>query len=264
MLGGMITAPENLSLSDLTAEALDLLTAFSIPLYIEVKRRPVLCGTGFFVNVASDCFLVSAAHVLDDAKTHRMYFHTSLRMQRQLDGTIVRSGSVATRLTDRVDIGVVRLGRRGRPPYPEVHKFAMDVSYLSPSRLPRAGKTYSFNGYPETKNRFRPKYRDVLAVPYSYRTESLPESAYRKYGVSPETHIVLPLDVKVGFDSEKKPVRFPKPQGMSGSPMVVLFEDEGESRVFPVVGVCIEYRKSERVVIASDVRFVLEAMRHAA
>jgi len=144
------------TLSDVLAEAIETLTSFSVPLYVELRSRPVLCGTGFFVNVAKECFLVTAAHVLDDAKSHRMYFHATPKLQRALDGRMVRSGSQDRRLEDIVDIGIVRLGPRGRPPFPEVGKFAMSLDYLAPSRLPRAKRNYAIIGYPETKNRFRP------------------------------------------------------------------------------------------------------------
>jgi hypothetical protein len=79
----------------------------------------------------------------------------------------------------------------------------MDVSYLKPRRLPRAGRHYVIIGFPETKNRFRVKHRDVPANPYAYWTESLPESDYRKHDVSPESHVLLPLDLRKGFDANQ-------------------------------------------------------------
>ena len=51
---------------------------------------------------------------------------------------------------------------------------------------------------------------------------------------------------------------------MSGSLVVVLYESEhSESRTFPVVAVAIEYRKSDKVVIATDVKYVMEAIKNA-
>ena len=57
---------------------------------------------------------------------------------------------------------------------------------------------------------------------------------------------------------------FPKPQGMSGSPIVVLYEEEGDSdsRVFPVVAVATTYRKSSQLLFGTDVKYVLDAIRN--
>lgn len=43
--------------------SINLLTNFSIPLYVESNGRPHHLGTAFFVQAGDDCFLVSAAHV---------------------------------------------------------------------------------------------------------------------------------------------------------------------------------------------------------
>lgn len=89
--------------------------------------------------------------------------------------------------------------------------------------------------------------------------------AKARYGVSPETHVVLPLERTVGFDSAGRRVNFPKPNGMSGGPVTVLCGDgTGESPVFPVVAVGIEYRQRQNVLIATDVKYVLGAIANAA
>ena len=71
----------------------------------------------------------------------------------------------------------------------------------------------------------------------------------------------LPLDQKKGFDDLGRPVHFPKPEGMSGGPMTILYSDDDDDyRVFPVVAVGIEYRKKQKVLIATDVKYVLEVL----
>jgi hypothetical protein len=51
---------------------------------------------------------------------------------------------------------------------------------------------------------------------------------------------------------------------MSGSPVVVLYDhDDSATQTFPVVAVAIEHRMPENVVIATDVKYVLEAIENA-
>jgi hypothetical protein len=250
---------------DVFAEAIDLLACFTVPLYIDERSRPLHIGTGFFVNVGPDCFLVSAAHVFDIAAISGMYFYSTENQKRHLDGNMLRSKAAFGRKQDKVDIGVLRLGTEGRPPFSQIRKFAMDISYLKPEYIPRAGKGYVIIGFPCTKNGFRVHTSDVLAAPYAYRSDSIPDEDYAKHGVSTESHVVLPLNLKKVFGPEGQAIHFPKPEGMSGAPVVVLYGDSIEqSRVFPVAAVGIEYRAKEKVLIATDVRFVIDAIRQAA
>jgi hypothetical protein len=104
--------------------------------------------------------------------------------------------------------------------------------------------------------------RSALVRAYSYRSDSIDDAEYSAFGLRTVDHVVLPLNLKRGFDAEGRTVTFPKPQGMSGSPIVVLYDaaETGatSSSVFDVVAVGIEYRKTSKVLIGTDVRFALE------
>jgi hypothetical protein len=160
----------------------------------------------------------------------------------------------------------VKLDGGAAPPYPDVNKFAMDLSYLRSGYLPRTGKSYALIGFPATKSRTDPNAGTVEVKPHAFRLAPIDENEYARLGVSPDTHVVLELDLKRGFDPLGKHQQFPKPQGMSGAPIIVLYEHDGEgdSRVFPVVGVATTYRKRDRVLIGTDIGFVIDAIRRAA
>ena len=250
-------------LADVITRAVEMLARFTVPLFIN-HDRPVHVGTGFFVTVGSDCFLVSAAHVLDVGADSTMYFYIAPHETRRLDGRMIRR-KAQHRASDVIDVGVVRLGAAARPPFPAVDKYAMDISYLKPNYRPREGKEYVIVGYPNRKVRLRVHEKNVQVTPYGYKSPSVAEQDYGKHGVTAETHVLLPLDLEVGFDMTGRHVNIPKPQGMSGAPVVVLYGDAAEdSRVFPVVAVGIEYRRAEKILLATDVGFVLEAIHAVA
>ena len=69
----VMDTPADPSLTDVIAKSVEVLTKFSIPLYQNDKGRPSLHGTGFFVSVDGNHFLISAAHVLDTAMTRGLY-----------------------------------------------------------------------------------------------------------------------------------------------------------------------------------------------
>lgn len=142
----------------------------------------------------------------------------------------------------------------------------MDISYLRPTYLPREHKHYVIIGYPETKNRASRIEKSINAAPYAYRSNPVPDSAYLSHGRETRSHVLLPLDLRRGFAPDGKIVHFPKPQGMSGSPIAVLYDDElsDDSRVFPIVAVGTRYSPRKRVLFGTDVGHVLEAIARAA
>lgn len=242
-------------------QIVDLLIKFSIPLYVDYEDVPTQIGTGFIVHSEQEFFLVSAAHVLDDALTHGMYFYCSPNLKRHLKGKLVHSKVTPDRTQDSIDVGVLRLSDGPFPPYEEVDKFAMDISYLKPKYVPRESKQYLIIGYPSTKSKVSRTAPFVSVAPYALTTNSAEPEEYRKHELPEETHILLKLDVKNAFDAKSgRHMHFPKPQGISGAPVIVSYDDNEGSRVFPVVGVAIEHRATARIIVATDVRFVLEAI----
>jgi hypothetical protein len=255
-------------LTQVMAEALTVLTHFPVPLYLEDDYgRPSLHGTGFFVKSGDAHFLVTAAHVLDTAHERGLFFYVEPGRIRTVTGLSTRSGrSAAGRATDIVDIGVVRLTEDSVPPYPRVEKYAMELEYLHPEYLPRGSRGYGILGFPATKSKLSRAEATVLAAPHAYLCQPIPDGDYPSLGFEPKTHLLLHLNLKVGYGLDGGHQHFPKPQGMSGAPVFVLYSDgpEDNARVFPVVAVGIEYRPREKLLIATDVRYVLEAIGNAA
>jgi hypothetical protein len=250
-------------LATVLESAIDLLTKYSIPLYVNDEyNRPDQFGTGFFVRAGESHFLVSAAHVLDVARTRKVFYYATPEKLRWLSGRVLTTGRPETLDDDMLDVGVMRLTGDALPPYPAVDKFPVEISYLRPKYLPRLGKHYVIVGFPATKSRIDSRDRTALVSPYAYRSDSAGENVYAKQGVDAETHLVLPLDLRKGRDAGGLIRAFPKPQGMSGSPIVVLYGDNEETedslRGFPVVAVGTRYCKSAKVLIGTDIRFAVE------
>lgn len=258
--------------SDVITKSIDVLSRYAVPLYFDDKNdRPVLFGTGFFVRAEADHFLVSAAHVLDRAAASGLYFYISPNTKCKVTGALRRTGSLGKRLEDRLDIGVVKLTSNVVPPFRDVNKFAVDISNLTPHYLPRAGRHYVIIGFPANKSEVDRYQKSVTAAPYAYRSDPIHDNAYQDLGVDSKTHIVLPLNRTRGFDTKGKIIHFPKPYGMSGAPIFVLYENENEdedeneneSDFFPIIGVGIEYTAQKKCLVGTDIRVALEMIRKA-
>ncbi len=252
-------------LQHIIREALELLVNFSVPLYhTDDYGRPTQFGTGFFVRGRDAHYLVTAAHVLDTGHEREVFYYVTPDRVRKLTGETTRSGrSPSARANDVVDIGVLRLTGDHQPPYPEVSKFAMEPDYLRPRYLPRAGRSYAVIGFPATKSKVSRTDRTARVAPHAFRCEPVGDADYAKHGFSPEDHLLLQLNLKVGFGEDGRRTSFPKPQGMSGSPIIILYSEgpTDDVRVFPVVAVGIEYRPKQRLLVGTDVSAVIEAIQ---
>lgn len=110
--------------------------------------------------------------------------------------------------------------------------------------------------YPASQNDPNPVSQSLSPSAYTYRSQSIDLDRYAKLGLDSALTLALPLDLKAGFDQNGKHRNFPKPQGMSGSPVWMLLdenEEHTETSTFSIVGVATKYRRSERVLLASDI-----------
>jgi hypothetical protein len=249
------------TLPEVIDETAALLAKFVVPLYENDNRgRPSPHGSGVFVKAGGQHFLVSAAHVLETLKKRPLFYYVAPRTTRRLSGKLLLSPWEGDRDLDPIDVGVLCLSDEGLPPYPDVNKFAIDVSYLRPALLPRSGREYMILGYPASRSNLNPARHEVAATVYGFRNCSIEDARCIEIGLSPETHVILPLDLEVGFDSSGRRRNFPKPQGMSGSPIWVLFNEteRDDLDVLPIVAIGTKYRKKERILVGTDVALVLE------
>jgi hypothetical protein len=235
------------------------LTEYVLPLFVDhVGGYPEMFGTGFLVEHDGAVFLVSAAHVLDNAE--HLYFYVEPGVTRRLSGS--RATSVVpdggTRDDDRFDVGVLKLEGPGQPPYPALKKRAMPLSMLHPLALPREDKQYLIVGFPASKSKANRKDRRVDSTPVSFRNISAAKAQYDELGVTLATHIVLPLHLKKTVALKGKIQPFYSPHGMSGSPMFYLPPGFANGGDMPVVGVVIEHYKSDHAIVATDIQLALE------
>lgn len=256
------TSDERLNV--LLDQVTDLLTSFVVPLYRLINKKPVSFGSGFFVRKAEDHFLISAAHVLELLPQEPLYYYFAPGQMRKLSGRLALSRWTGDREQDPIDVGVLRLKDRP-PPYPDVGKLAMEISYLRSSLLPRFGRVYALIGFPASKSKVNRVAREVTAACFAIRTRSVDDAVYVDHNASPAKNIVLSLDLEDCVDVDGRHRNFPKPQGMSGGPIWVLMDEPHSttSRVFPVVAIGTKYRKRNKVLIGTDIGIALRMINEA-
>ena len=255
--------------SNAIARMSNVLLRHIVPLFAEGRgRKPQLVGSSFLVSSGTSSYLVSAAHVFDELRPgNALFFYVEPKTIRKLSGDLrlTKMPEDKNRNTDRLDVGVLKLEGDALPPYPRVQKYPLPIAAFRPNALPRTGKEYLLVGFPETKSRANPAASDLPSEPCSFRNISAPIPKYAKLGVSAESHIVLSFDVKHTVMPNKEIRPFPKPSGMSGSPIWLLYDDDGpnDPAQTPVVGIAIEHHKVERAIVATDIEVALRLINEA-
>lgn len=257
------------SLSGKVTALANLLLPHIIPLFaIPPGKRPSLVGTALLVEDGGALFAVSARHVLDQAiSPGRLYFYDRTKSLRHLFGTMVRTTPLpGQKAPDAYDVSVVRLAQDTPRVMLETLKYPMPLRTLLPFRTNRADHQYLVIGFPRSKSRADPSSRQLKSQPQGFRVVSADSDAYAQLGLSPERHIVMPLHVEsMNFpDGTKR--RIPDPHGMSGSPVWLLYDENlpNDPTHTPVVGIAIEYHKTEGLLVATDIGVALDLIQVSA
>lgn len=232
-----------------------------MPIFTDHKGKPASTGTGFLLNTGFGHALVSAAHVLDGFRDGvSYYFYATPKTTRKIAGTALFSKLPPSGVRDLVDVVTVLLeGEPDElPPFPEIGRDSLPLDLLAPQAVPRADNRYAFLGFPGSKGKVNPVARDVRSAAYSYLSSAAPPEVYAGLGLDEAFHIVLPFDERNIITLDAQPFNFPSVKGMSGSPLWQLRRSEDGGR--RVVGVMIERRRKENVVIAADIWFVIKIL----
>jgi hypothetical protein len=237
-----------------------------VPIYRDDKRgRPRLHGSGLLLATSNSSFLVTAAHVLDPLRVDKnLYLHLRKR-KLHLAGKYLLTNPPhgEIRDDDQLDLGILRLDGPAAPPYLEIEKVPLPIEALMPGAIPRQRKQYCVLGFPGSQGKVDLGRREVVARAYTNLCRSSPPEKYEELGLPTSRNIVLEFNRTRVLDRKGQRQTFPQPAGMSGSPVWLLWDAEGQNDVkqTPVVGILIEHRQDQQVLVAADAMFVVEMIR---
>jgi hypothetical protein len=162
-----------------------------------------------------------------------------------------------------LDLGIVRLDGPAAPPYPAIEKVALPIEALMPGAIPRQRKQYCILGFPGSQGEVSITHSEVVARLYSNLCRSAPAETYARLGLSTNRNIVLEFNRKRVHGRKGQRQTFPKPNGMSGSPVWLLWDAEGQNDapLTPAVGILIEHWEDHQVLVATDIMFAVEMIR---
>ncbi|NJO38198.1 MAG: hypothetical protein HC871_12035 [Rhizobiales bacterium] len=252
--------------SDLQKAFADLLLRHVVPIFGIIHGKWLLQGNGFLISASNSSYLVSAAHVFDRQKHNiDIFYYIEPGVKRKIGGdddeALRGLPSDRNHQGNHYDVGIIKLGSIGLPPYPAVDKDSIPIQSLVPSS-PRQGKTHLFLGFPKSQSKPNVRWREIESEPFAFYNLSVKEDAYDDLDIDPMSHIAVPFR-KEQFPGSGGMRDFPSLNGMSGSPIWLLDPEISTNcpAQTPIVGIFTDYRKCPDVLIGIDISFALDMIR---
>jgi hypothetical protein len=234
----------------------EIILSHALPLVSQNEKLERVDGhaSAFFLGVADSVFLVTAAHVVDDAKDVYIAYYVPEEVPFESDGIAAITPSPnGNRKEDRIDIAVLKLKleavqaiRKGG-----IYKyFAIgDLDCDSPKVV---GTLFTVAGFPHSKYTYDRAKAIFKPEPLSYLGVSVSRKRHLSAGVDPIASIAFKYNRKRAANEAGPIRRLTHPQSMSGGP--VFHRDK-------LCGVFIEYDKTRALGIATRIEVVVEMIR---
>ncbi|MCA1807211.1 MAG: trypsin-like peptidase domain-containing protein [Actinobacteria bacterium] len=222
--------------------------------------RPV--GSGVLIEVEQHRFLLTAAHVLDNASKDSPVYAIVLTEFVTLGFRWRTRATERTQGKDRGDLAIIPLGKKAADAWSECRALKLedfDPSLNPMDIVPTTG--FLAIGFPNTKQpKILKKGGYAPAVHHFLSNAELSED-HRNLGLISDLHIAIGYDPR-GFTSSRGRNELPKPVGMSGGGLWRIPFALGVGQPEPkLVGILNEYHKSpNHVIVATRLSPVLRAL----
>lgn len=222
------------------------------PLYrMCASNVPELGGTGTWLQVAEEKFLVTAAHVIDEGF---IWFPMSKGFKRLASPGVITNPHTGCRDKDRGDFAIFHLLPEDIAAKHPFHEFVR-MSDIDVNLNYRIRDKYEFVGFPWRREKRDRTTNQITPGFMSVTSESVSEKTFGLLGLSIYMHVVIAFDRKKMMHNGLR-ITAPLPHGMSGGAVWKVYEG---SEMRKLSAIAIEYRNNS--LIGSRISGVLEYIR---
>lgn len=233
------------------------------------KPRPEATGTCFFLKVRGACYLVTAAHVLDDAQVSTLYVAAGGEGHPIVGEFTVTIAPESDRGNDRLDFAFRRLDEADVVKLHDVH--FIDAIEISENRADSSERFYIVMGFPVSLNKkFSATERVVRSRAWQFQDMGFVPDAQEleKIGCNVDQHLFLKYSNQTS-DYEGIVQNSLSPKGVSGGPLFDLgrpspnsFRPEASKRGL-LAGMFIEKRTHSNTMVFTKIQVIVRAIENA-
>ena len=238
------------------------------PIYgADNQGNPIHIGSCFIIERNFKKFLITASHVINEKEQPKTNLYIGIRDENgglvDIIGNAIFLNSKKSK-TDKIDIAVIKLEEKRYNSVIWKKLVSLPFNYLEYSSHNVAEKLGVAIGYPNSKNKISRHNLKMTALSHSSLIIHK-EDVFISIGANSKDHILIEYDKKVK-DSNDNLHNSPTPTGMSGGPLVT-FSIEVNNYLQDIIpdikisGVLIEYHKLKKVLLATKIKYVLEAIQ---
>lgn len=177
--------------------------------------NPKSHGTGIFIEVDAQKFLVTAAHVIDN-KTDNLFIPVGEHNLLSPGGDVTFTALTQNREKDKIDIAIFKLYPETVSKIPPIYKF-LSQSQLGVSHEFLNLPMYSAVGFPTSKSKIKYKEDKFITKPFFYTTMPTDAKFYEQLNRDFHSNIIVNYDKNRVFNHTNSTIsNGPDTYGMSG------------------------------------------------
>jgi hypothetical protein len=230
-----------------------------------VNNNPESHGSGVFIEIDQNYFLITAAHVIE-GQENDIYIGIGEHEALKLGGDLIVNALPAGRHRDKdkIDIAILRLNQE------TINKLSGKYSFIRQSELGvnhelKLLPMYISVGFPATKSKYNRVKDEIKSKPFIYTTMPASTETYSKLKCDLFTNIIVHYDkkrvknYKTGLFNTG-----PDPYGISGSGLWFIppqLEMPGQDVNKKLVGIATEWSENKKYWICTRIDIFTEMIR---
>ncbi len=185
--------------------------------YLKVKDGiPEPHGSGVFIKISNNYFLITAAHVIDK-KENDIYVGIENKEVLKLGGELTMNRAPYSRDEDRIDLAIMKLCDESITRLSPKYSF-LDISEIGINHEFRELPLYQSVGFPASQSKYNRYKNELKSKPFIYTTMPASQELYDELDCESFSNIIVHYDKKKVRDyKSNKLVTGPDPFGISGS-----------------------------------------------
>ncbi len=181
-----------------------------------IGGKPQPHGSGVFISIGKDKFLLTAAHVVDNMEDD-VYVGIGLHTMIKLGGELTKNISFGNREDDKIDISILKLNDETIEKIKGTYIFTGQEE-LGINHVIKYMPMYQSVGFPASMSKYNSFKKSLKSRPFLYVTIPSDPKIYEELGCNTESNIVVHYNKnKVKDYSTGKFVNGPDLFGISGS-----------------------------------------------
>lgn len=225
-------------------------------------NNPKPCGTGVFVEIESNYFMLTAAHVTDEIE---IYVRTGKNDILKLGGDFIcnRVANQDERKKDKYDIAIVKLDDVSYNKIKDIFDF-IPKEQLGINHMDIQSPQYSVVGFPASKSKFNKFKKSIKSSPFIYSTSPEIDSVYDDLKYNRHFNIIVEFQKEnlINHVSKEKAVA-PDLYGMSGGGLwfIPIGQTKNNYKKLLVAIMTDWPTKNRNVMIGTRIDFFTEIIR---